>query len=97
MIEMEKIISKLQKDFGLTQSLLSDQKQKNATLQSNISRIETKFEEIRNENNKLRLEIESTNNYALNKEKHLNREIEQLREELDRKSLDMEKGLKDLK
>lgn len=97
MIEMEKIISKLQKDLGLTQSLLSDQKQKNGTLQSNISRIETKFEEIRNENNKLRLEIESTNNYALNKEKNLNREIEQLREELDRKSLDMEKGLKDLK
>lgn len=97
MIEMEKIISKLQNDLGLTQSLLSDQKQKNATLQSNISRIETKFEEIRNENNKLRLEIESTNSYALNKEKNLNREIEQLREELDRKSLDMEKGLKDLK
>jgi len=41
--------------------------------------------------------LESTNNYALNKEKILNREIEQLRQELDRKSLDMEKGLKDIR
>lgn len=41
--------------------------------------------------------MESTNNYAINKERVLNREIEQLREELDKKSNDMERGLKDLR
>jgi hypothetical protein len=43
-MNMEKIIFKLQKDLELTQNLLSEQKHKNASLQSNISRMETRFD-----------------------------------------------------
>jgi len=96
-MEMERIINKLQKDLDLTQTLLSEQKQKNSSLQSNISRMEIRFDEMKSENGKLRLELESTNSYALNKERMFNHEIEQLRQELDKKSIDMEKGLKDLR
>lgn len=42
--------------------------------------METRFDEMKAENSKMKLELESTNNYALNKEKNLNREITQLRE-----------------
>jgi hypothetical protein len=41
---MEKVLMKLQKDLELTQTLLSEQKQKNASLQSNISRMEIHFD-----------------------------------------------------
>lgn len=41
---MEAGVGKLQRDLELTQNLLAEHKQKNAALQSSISRMEVRFD-----------------------------------------------------
>lgn len=76
---LDRVGLKVAKDLELTQGLLLEQKRKNEAIRGSLERLEHKVEQLNAENDRLRLETESTNNYALNKERLLNQQIEHLR------------------
>lgn len=55
-MDMERKFKKVISDFDLTNSLLTQEKQKNATMGSTVRKIEGKLDELKNQNNKIRLE-----------------------------------------
>lgn len=52
---MERKFKKVISDFELTNSLLTEEKQKNATMGSTVRKMESKLDELKTENNKIRL------------------------------------------
>lgn len=53
--------------------------------------------ELREENHRLRVENEASNEYGVNREKMLQREIEEVRRSMDEKSQQMEQRLKEIR
>ena len=87
-MDMEKKFNKVLNEYELTNSLLTEQKQKNQTLVVTLKKLETKLDEIKQENLQLRMEGQSGKNFTIVRQKQLMEEVEGLRGQIHEKSVE---------
>ena len=80
---MERQVYKLTNDLELTASLLKEEKTRNAALTAGVAKLEGRVGELREENNTMRAEKETSSNYAMTREKRLLAEVDELRVALE--------------
>lgn len=94
--ELERKLNKFSGDLELTNSLLVEKRNEAAYLANAQNKLESKLNELKEENNRLKAEKETGSTYAIGREKRLLQEIDDLRKQLEDKQMEIERRMREI-